>query len=236
MFLSISPSGSSPTPPSILPEGYTQLKCIISNKVSDYSQALLFQYKYDEPIGNINDKMEISFCPIEGFYSDNLWHDLVYYGINIIVNQSPQEKTYPISGIIAGKTDNNGTFFQNVNYPNMNELIGISLTEGEYNNIQSFVQDNVQYLTINNNTISQQRTYDLENGSIQSIIVGGRYNGSNVWSWGKYEFLKFYNSNNDLILHWLPAMKDDTQEVGFYDIVNNTFILPVQGTPGYETL
>lgn len=235
MFLSVSPKGS-PTPPSPVPAGYTQLKCIISNKVSDYSQALLFQYKYAEPIGNINDKMEISFWPIDDFYSDNLWHDLIYYSPNLVVNTSPAEKTYPSAGIIAGKTDNTGTFSQNINYPNINELIGVSLTLRQYNNIQAFIQDNVQYLSINNNTISQGRAYDIENGIIQSIVLGGRYNGSNVWGWGKYEFLKFYNSSGNLILHWIPAMKNDTQEVGFYDVVNNTFILPIQGTPGYETL
>lgn len=213
---------------SILPDGYTQLKCIIIPEGGTSSNT---PYFHDELNYNALDTIEVKYKPVENLFST--------IGSNRALVLGGDNKRLID---FRGASSSSGARFMNyININYANQHITIEVEENgtypiRYYEMKSETDDLLQTNFYVNGLYGN--TDYSEDRVLTDIYLGSGVTGyTNQFALGSYEYLKITSySTKENILHYVPALEDATGIAGFYDVVNNKFIAPKQGVAAYETL
>ena len=207
---------------SILPHGYKQLKCIISEAQPNNSENLVFEYVFSY---SAKDTIEIKYRPIENIFTKASNPSPYFYDDGYIDLRRP-------------KTDVFFTNYFNIRLGANNARVQIgssSSYEEKYYKLKAYTDnENYTHLSVDDTDVYVNFYSDYESNQFN---LCGNPSDASRYAFGCYEYFKItdYNSN-ELKLDWIPALEEATGIAGFFDIVNNKFVAPSQGVAGYENL
>lgn len=230
MFLSVSPSGSSPTPPSPVPAGYTQLKCIIISPGDPLSTT---PYFHDTLNYNALDTIEVKYKPIENMFSIVPSNAPVLFSSDIYRFIDFRNKT---------SSDPYYRFMDYLNIMTSEQHIQINVASDEYPVIDYELKserDDLLHSHFYVNELEGEMNYSKDE-ALTDVYLGGMGDVpsfENRYALGSYCQLKITSyTDKKVVLHWIPALENVTNIAGFYDVINKKFIAPARGAVGYETL
>lgn len=226
---------------SILPAGYTQLKCIIAEPQESSSEQVYFRVTSSYGVTfDMRDAIEFMYKPVQNINSypvsssdSYLW---VYnkssyptYEVAIHFPVYSNRRCFASYYTRRASSSSSSTSFKVTCY-----ISDDSSYEDIYYHVKLSRDNSSSYLEANDIRSSTGNTGTI---SYNTFCFMGYVGFSSFYAPGKYDYLKIYDwSTNELKLHWVPALEDATGIAGFYDVVNNKFIAPKQGVAAYETL